>query len=163
MAFQLGNSVFVHADAVVKGTPLEGPKAKQPFTFRSSNKLEAKNNGKVVSIVGTSLVPVAIATASAEPSFSMGFDVGQEMLDYAEHCGDGALRMNHNFVISLTRSGLRPVVFELITCGIEQGFGLMADAGAQVKDEMSGKCRQIILKIGGKPINVYALPGGVNL
>lgn len=163
MPFQLGQNVFVHADAVAKATPLEGPRKGQPFTFKSPNKLEAKMNGKVVSIVGTSIIPVAIAMASAEPSFSIGLDVAQEGLDYAEHCGDGFMRMLHDITITMTRPGLAPITYRLLTCGTENGFGLMSDAGAQAKDELSGKFRELIIRYKGKDLNPFKLPGGITL
>jgi hypothetical protein len=164
MPFQVGQNIFTHADVVMKATPLEGPAANQPFTFKSCSKLEGKLNGKAISAMGNSIVPVAIAMASAEPSFSVGLDVAQEAIDYADHCGgQGYMRMGHNLVITATRPGLQPVTFKLITCFFENGFGLGSDTGAQLKDELSGKMRELLIRYKGRDMNPFTLPGGVNL
>lgn len=163
MAFQVGSNIFVHADAVVKLIPLEGPSANQPFTVKACNKIEGKTNGKAITAMGNSIVPVAIAMASAEPSFSLGLDVAQVSVDYAEHCGDGYKRMAHNIVVTMTRPGLVPVTFKIVTAIIENGFDLMSDQGAQVKDEFSGKMRNLILHYKGRDYDPFKLPGGVNI
>lgn len=163
MPFQIGSNIFVHADASVKLIPLEGPNANQPFTVRACSKLEAKTNGKAITAMGNSIVPVAIAMASAEPSFSIGLDVAQVSVDYAEHCGSGYKRMAHNIIVTMTRPGLIPVTFKVVTAIIENGFDLMSDQGAQAKDEFSGKMRELILRYKGEDLNPFTLPGALNL
>lgn len=163
MPFKVGSNIFVHADVVTKLIPLEGPRANQPFTVLSCNKLEAKKNGKAITAQGNSIVPVAIALASAEPSFSLGLDVGQVSIDYAEHCGDGYQRMRHNIVTTATRPGLVPVTFKIVSAIIENGFDLASAAGEKVTDEFSGKMINLILHYKGRDYDPFALPGGVNL
>ena len=163
MAFQVGSNIFVHADATLKMIPLEGERANQPFTFRSSNKLEAKTNGKAITAMGSSIIPVAVVMASAEPSFAIGLDVAQESVDYIEHCGSGYKRMAHNIIITCTRPGLQPVTFKLFMCIIENGFDLNSAQGAQLKDDLSGKMRNLVLTYKGQNYDPFLLPGGVNV
>lgn len=158
--FRLGDNIFVHADAVCRLTPTEGGAKGKPFTVRACSKLELKFNGKSVTAKGNSIIPVAIALAEAEPSFSIGLDVAQVSVDYAEWCGDGYLRMPHGIVVTCTRPGLAPVSFKLRQAIIENGFGFSSDAGNQAKDEISGKMRELILNYKGKDYNPFALPGG---
>lgn len=163
MAFSIGSNIFVHADATCKLTPKEGDRRGQPFTIKAASKLEAKLNGKVIAVKGNSILPVALAAGDAEPSFSIGLDTVLVSVDYAEHCGSGYMRMAHDIVITMTRPGLVPLTFELLTCQFEQGFGLMSDVGAQAKDDLSGKFREFKLKYKGKTLEPFKLPGGVNI
>lgn len=163
MAFRVGSNVFVHADAVCKLTPLEGDSRGQPFTIKAASKFEAKLNAKVLAVKGNAIVPVALAMGEAEPSFSIGLDTAMVSVDYAEHCGSGWMRMAHNIVVTMTRPGLAPVTFKLKTCFFENGFGLMSDAGSQVKDDLSGKFRELLLDYKGKELDPFKLPGGVNI
>ena len=163
MPFQLGSNFFVHADAVTKLIPLEGPRANQPFTIKACSKLDCKMNGKAISAMGNSIVPVAIALASAEPSFSIGLDVAQVSVDYAEHCGDGYMRMRHNLITTMTRPGLAPVTFKVVSAIIENGFGVASGAGEKVTDEISGKMLNLVLVYKGRDYDPFKLPGGVNI
>jgi hypothetical protein len=162
--FKLGAVVFTHADVVFKMAPLEGPAKGQPFTLLACSKLEMKMNGKALSVKGNSIIPVAMALAEAEPSFSISLDTSLVSLDYAEHCGgQGYMRMGHNGTITATRPGLVPVTFKLLGMIIENGFGLTSDAGGNTKDDLSGKFREPIITYKGKDYHPFALPGGVNL
>ena len=163
MAFTIGKNTFVHADVIAKLKPREGPNAGQPFTIRACDKLEAKSNGKAIAMKGNLIVPVAVEMADAEPSFSLGLSVAQVSIDYAEHCGQGAKRMKHDITVTMTRPGLQPVTWILDGCVIENGFDLMSAAGENVKDEFSGKMRDLRLKYKGVEYDLFKLPGGVTL
>lgn len=163
MPFAIGSNIFVHADASVKLIPTEGANKGIPFTVRACSKIEAKKNGKAITAMGNSIVPVAIAMASAEPSFSVGLDVAQVSVDYAEHCGDGYQRMAHNIIVTATRPGLVPVTFKIVHGIVENGFDLLSEQGAQAKDELSGKMRELILVYRGRDYNPFTLPGALNL
>lgn len=163
MAFRIGDDVFVHADASIKFIPSLGPNKGQPFLVRAVKSLSGELGGKAVAMMGTSIVPVAVALASAEPSFSFGLDVMQVSVDLAEHAGDGYARMPYQIMIVMSRPGLAPVTFIFDQCIVEKGFGLKSDAGAQATDEMSGKCRNIRLKYKGTIYEPFKLPGGVQV
>lgn len=157
--FALGGKVFVHADVVVVMTPYEGPSAGLPFTFLACNKLETKHNGKSVTIKGNSIVPVSLALAEAEPSWSLGLGTALVAIDYAEHCGGkGHGRMAHDIVLTATRPGIQSVTFNIVQAIIENGFGFMSDAGGEAKDEFSGKNRQTIMVYKGQEYDPFTLP-----
>ena len=163
MAFRIGDDVHVHADASISFTPSLGPNKGIPFPVRACKSMAGDHNGKAIAMMGTSILPVAIALASAEPSGSFGLDVAQVSVDYLEHCGNGAARMQHRIVVTMNRPGLAPVGFIFEQFVFEKGFGLKSDAGAQMSDEMSGKCRRIMTKYKGKLFDPFTLPGAVEL
>lgn len=160
MAFRIGDKVFVHADARVHLTPQEGANAGVPFLVRSAKSLKSDNGAKVIVLKGTSIVPVTVAVAEAEPSFTIGLDVMQVSVDYLEHCGNGAQRMLHNGQIVFVRKGLAPVTFELEDMGLEKAFGLSSDSGGAPGDEWSGKMRRLLIKYKGKGYDPFADPSG---
>jgi hypothetical protein len=164
MTFRIGNEIHVHADARVQLAPNEGPNARQPFTVRAAKSLSADNGAKAIVITSAGVLePVAVALASAEPSFSLGLDVMQVSTDYALHCGNGYQRMSHTATIVFNRPGLPPITFTLSQVIIEKGFGLKSDAGGQPTDEISGKFRRMRIKYKGKTLDPFALPGSVPL
>ncbi|MCC6559645.1 MAG: hypothetical protein IT372_42555 [Polyangiaceae bacterium] len=161
--FQIGDEVFVHADGTIKLIPGAGPAAGQPFTALAAKSFSGEHNGKAIALMGNSVVPVSVALASAEPSWSVGLDVMQVAVDLAEHCGDGYARMPYSIVVTYTRPRLAPVTFLLDQCVVEKGFGFKSDSGGAPGDELSGKCRSIRLKYKGKIYDPFALPGGVSV
>lgn len=160
MAFRIGDDVFVHADGASKFIPSLGPNKGQPFLVRAVKSMTGELGGKAIAMMGNSIEPVAIALASAEPSFSFGLDVMQVAIDLAEHVGDGYARMPYQIITTMSRPGLAPVSFIFHQCIVEKGFGIKSDAGAQATDEISGKCRSIRLKYKGKIYDPFKLPGG---
>lgn len=163
-AFKLGGRIFVNADVSTQLIPQEGPNALQPFTVQGTSKLEVKHNGKAVTLKGNRIVPIAIAMGEAEPSFSIGLDTNLITVDYLEHCGDGAARMQHDIIVTMTRPGLLPVTFKVLLAIIENGFGFSVDAGQAVKDEFSGKNVQTLMNYKGRDWDPFGLPeGGVAL
>lgn len=161
--FLIGGAMFVHADHVLKLTPHDGPNAGQPWRSKMAKSLSAENGGKAIVAKGGTIVPVAIALAETEGSFTIGFDVMQGSMDYLDWCGPGAQRMIHQGQIIFTRPGLAPISFYLIGMIIEKGFGLKSDAGAQPSDELTGKMRLLEIGLKGKRINPFALPVGTPL
>lgn len=159
MAFQIGSVIFVHADARCTLTPKDGPKKGQPFTVLACTKLTGDSAGKAIEAKGNSINAVAMALGEVSHSFAVGLDVGQVSVDYLEHAGDGAARMLHDVTITLNRPGLPPVTYIRSDAIIEKGFGLSSDAGAQVKDEISGKSRTATIKYKGKEYDPWKLPG----
>lgn len=163
MAFRIGDVVYVHADASVQFIPQEGPQKNVPFRTRAAQKIEAKHNGKAISMKGTSILPVAVALGEAEPSFSVGLDVLQVAVDLAEHVGDGYARMPYTIVITMNRPNLAPVTFRLTQCIVENGFDLSSEAGGQPKSELSGKNRAVVMEYKGKTYDPFAMPGGIDI
>jgi hypothetical protein len=163
MAFSIGDTTFVHADATVQFIPNEGPKKSIPFRVRAAQKLEAKHNGKAITMKGTSILPVSIALGEAEPSFSIGLDVAQVAVDLAEHVGNGYARMPYTIVITVDRPSLAPITFRLNQCIIENGFDFTSEAGGQPKSELSGKNRSMVMEYKGKTYDPFAIPGGVDV
>lgn len=163
MAFQLGDDVFVDADARTKFSPGSGPKKGQPFAMLAAKSCSMDHNGKAVSMVGNSILPVAVELVSAEPSFTFGLDVLQVSIDLAEHAGPGYARMKWTISTTLNRPGIAPVTFIAEGCVIEKGFGFKMGGGAQPTDELSGKCRRIRMKYKGKIYDPFALPGSLDL
>lgn len=149
MAFKLGGKVFVHANASVRLAPHDGPHAHEPFRILACKSLGVETGGKVIMLYGTDVVPVALATASAEPSFTIEIDVMQVGLDYLQWCGDGALLMAHTGVITMDRPGLAPVSFMLDDMQFEKAFGFKSDHGDAPKDSCSGKMRKFRVKQNG--------------
>lgn len=158
MAFKLGGRVFVHADVAVVMTPYEGANAGLPFTALACNKLAAEHGGKAITIKGNSIVPVSVVMGESEPTWSLGWDTEAISRDYQVHCGDGVARMNHDISITATRPGLQSVTWKIIQAVIEKGFGISSDVGAQMKDEFSGKNRELIMVVGGIEYNPFKLP-----
>lgn len=163
MAFRIGDNVHVHADAQIQLIPSLGPNKGIPFLVRACKSMSGDHNGKAITMMGNSILPVAVALASAEPSFTFGLDIMQVSVDYMEHVGDGAARMDHRIVVTMNRPGLAPITFTHEQCIIEKGFGYKGDAGAQFTDELSGKCRSLKVKYKGKTFNPFTLPGAVEL
>ncbi|MEO7329442.1 MAG: hypothetical protein ABI193_12740 [Minicystis sp.] len=136
------------------------PAFEQPFTIVSAKSLNCENGGKIITLMGNSIEPVAIEFAAAEPSFSIGLDVQQVSLDLAEHVGNGFQRMHYTITTTFTRPGLPSVTFRMENALFEKGFGFKSDAGGAPSDELSGKHRKTIIVYKGRELDAFALPGG---
>lgn len=163
MAFRIGDKIHTHADGRVVFTPEEGARAGQPFAVRACKSMGLELGGKVISLVGNQIEPVANALASAEPSISIGLDVAQVSLDLADWAGDGYARMAWGASITLNRPGLPPMTWLASHVIWEKGFGFKSDSGASPTDEFSGKFTQVRVKYKGRTLNPFALPGTVAL
>lgn len=159
MSFKIGANVFVHADGQVKFIPEEGGSAGLPFSMRAKA-FSGEHNGKAIALKGNTILPVTVALAEAEPSFSVGLDVMQMSIDLAEHVGDGYARIPYQIIVTYSRPRLAPVSFILNKCIIEKGFGFKSESGGAASDEISGKCREILMKYKGRTYDPYKLPGG---
>jgi hypothetical protein len=161
--FRIGDKVHVHADGRVIFTPEEGARAGQPCPVRACKSMGIELGGKVISLMGNQILPVASALASAEPSISIGVDVAQVSLDLADWAGNGYARMLWSASITLNRPGLPPMTWLGKHITWEKGFGFKSDAGGSPTDEFSGKFTDIKVKYKGRTLDPFALPGTTQL
>ncbi|MEP7123148.1 MAG: hypothetical protein ABJE95_19625 [Byssovorax sp.] len=161
--FRIGDKVHTHADGRVIFTPEEGARAGQPFAVRACQSMGIELGGKVITLMGSQILPVASELASAEPSISIGLDVAQVSLDLADWAGNGYARMKWGASITLNRPGLPPMTWLAGHVTWEKGFGFKSDAGGAPKDEFSGKFTDIKVKYKGRTLDPFALPGNVQL
>jgi hypothetical protein len=163
MAFRIGDKIHTHADVRLIITPEEGQAAGQPFAVRAVKSMNLELGGKVISLQGTQILPVANAFASAEPSCSFGLDVAQVSMDLAAHAGNGYARMHYGWNLTLNRPGLPPMTWIGSHVLFEKGFGIKSDSGGAPSDEFSGKFTKLQVKYKGLTLDPFALPGSVPL
>jgi len=153
MSFQIGGSVYAHADAKVILRPRK-PGGQQK-TFLSAKSFEGDANVESFLVEGTSHEAVAIGVGVIKPDWKISLANWDEVQEYAGLCGRGYQIMLHDLTIVFSQ-GARTATVTIGQCVIEKGWGVKSDSGGGPTVEMSGKARTLDMNgIGGVPA-----PGG---